>query len=114
MRRIMPLNADGQPMLDLIILGMGEDGHVASLFPGEAEATRADAAVYRAVKNSPKPPPRRVTLGYAAIAAARQVWVLFRAPARKRRCANHCCQWRHAPGTGGPFAFASENFQRSR
>ena len=55
---------------------MGEDGHVASLFPGEREADGASPAVFRAVMNSPKPPPNRVTLGYAAIAAAKQVWVL--------------------------------------
>jgi 6-phosphogluconolactonase len=67
---------DFQPILDLIFLGMGEDGHVASLFPGESEMAAASKAVYRAVKNSPKPPQNRVTLGYAAIAAARQVWVL--------------------------------------
>ena len=64
------------PVLDLIFLGMGEDGHVASLFPGEMETADSDPAVYCAVKNSPKPPPNRITLGYAAIAAARQVWVL--------------------------------------
>ena len=74
--RIAPLNADGQPMLDLIFLGMGEDGHVASLFPGESESARTNPAVYRAIRNSPKPPPTRVTLGYPAIAAAREVWVL--------------------------------------
>lgn len=64
------------PRLDLVLLGMGEDGHVASLFPGEPEADRANPAVFRAVANSPKPPSERVTLGYAAIAAAGQVWVL--------------------------------------
>jgi 6-phosphogluconolactonase len=69
-------HADGQPVLDLIFLGMGEDGHVASLFPGEPESLVADRSVYRAISNSPKPPPNRVTLGYAALAAARQVWVL--------------------------------------
>jgi 6-phosphogluconolactonase len=74
--RVVPCNAAGQPVLDLILLGIGEDGHVASLFPGEAESLVADKTVYRAVRNSPKPPPNRVTLGYAAIAAARQVWVL--------------------------------------
>lgn len=74
--RVVPSNAERQPVLDLILLGMGEDGHVASLFPGEAESLVADKPVYRAVKNSPKPPPNRVTLGYAAIAAARKVWVL--------------------------------------
>jgi 6-phosphogluconolactonase/glucosamine-6-phosphate isomerase/deaminase len=35
-----------------------------------------DPAVYRAVTDSPKPPPNRVTLGYPAITAARQVWML--------------------------------------
>ena len=73
--RIAPLTGDGQPVLDLIFLGMGEDGHVASLFPGEPEPVMASPAIYRAV-TATKPPPRRITLGYAAIAAARQVWVL--------------------------------------
>jgi 6-phosphogluconolactonase len=74
--RIVPANAAGQPALDVIFLGMGEDGHVASLFPGEPESVRADQSVYRTIQNSPKPPPNRVTLGYAALAAAREVWVL--------------------------------------
>jgi 6-phosphogluconolactonase len=74
--KIAPLNEIGQPVLDLIFLGMGEDGHVASLFPGEPDVLILDKATYRAVKNSPKPPQNRVTLNYAAIAAARQVWVL--------------------------------------
>jgi len=73
--RLAPVNAAGQPVFDLILLGMGEDGHVASLFPGEAENTMNSSAVYRAVTAS-KPPPRRITLGYATIAAARAVWVL--------------------------------------
>jgi 6-phosphogluconolactonase len=67
---------DFQPILDLIFLGMGEDGHVASLFPGEPGVSISDNAIYRAVKNSPKPPSNRVTLGYAVITMARQVWVL--------------------------------------
>ena len=75
-RRIVPLAPDGQPMLDLILLGMGEDGHVASLFPGEPEAVVSSPAVYRVV-TAPKPPPRRVTLGYGVMAAAREVWVLI-------------------------------------
>ncbi len=63
-------------MLDLVFLGMGEDGHVASLFPSEPEVMMQDAAVYRAVFDSPKPPPQRLTLGYPVLAAAREVWVL--------------------------------------
>ena len=61
-------------MIDLVFLGMGEDAHVASLFPSDTEAIKSQA-VYRAV-TGPKPPPRRVTLGYAALSAAREVWVL--------------------------------------
>jgi len=76
MKRTAPLNQAGQPQLDLIFLGMGEDGHVASLFPRETESERTDQAVYRVVLDSPKPPPTRVTLGYPAIVAAQQVWVL--------------------------------------
>ena len=70
-----PMNARGQPVLDLIFLGMGEEGHVASLFPGEPEAIAGGPAIYRAV-TTPKPPPRRFTLGYAALAAAAEVWML--------------------------------------
>jgi len=73
--RIAPSAGAGQPVIDLIFLGMGEDGHVASLFPNESEDAIAASAVYRAVTAS-KPPPRRITLGYPAIVAAKQVWVL--------------------------------------
>ena len=72
--RVAELNDQGQPALDLVFLGMGEDGHVASLFPGDTEALET-RTVYRAV-TGPKPPPRRITLGYPALAAAREVWVL--------------------------------------
>ncbi len=74
--QIVPVNSNNQPVLGLILLGMGEDGHTASLFPSETEAFVSDPAVYRAITNSPKPPPNRVTLGYPAIAAAQKVWVL--------------------------------------
>lgn len=74
-RRIIPLSEVGQPMLDLVLLGMGEDGHTASLFPGEPPEAARTSRVYRCVIG-PKPPPRRITLGYFALAAAREVWLL--------------------------------------
>jgi len=76
LRRIVPVDGSGQPVLDLVFLGMGEDGHVASLFPGEPESSRASPAVFRAIAGAPKPPPNRITLGFPAIVAARNVWVL--------------------------------------
>jgi len=74
-RRVVPLNEDQQPVFDMVILGMGEDGHVASLFPGEPERVASGLEIYRAV-SAVKPPPIRITLGYKAIAAAKRVWVL--------------------------------------
>jgi 6-phosphogluconolactonase len=69
------MNGSGQPLLDLAFLGMGEDGHVASLFPGAWEAAVRDKSVYLPVVAS-KPPPQRITLNFAALVAARHIWVL--------------------------------------
>jgi 6-phosphogluconolactonase len=84
LRRVVPVDGAGQPVLDLVFLGMGEDGHVASLFPGERRSLVASPAVYRAITGSPKPPPNRVTLGFPAIVAARNVWVLASGGGKKR------------------------------
>jgi 6-phosphogluconolactonase len=70
---------NGQAVLDLIFLGMGEDGHVASLFQNAWFDSKKNAKCnepFIFVPNSPKPPPRRISLTYKAIIAARQVWVL--------------------------------------
>ena len=80
--RIAPKNPGGLPVLDLIFLGMGEDGHVASLFPGKTEGT-LPAEIFCPVKHSPKPPPDRVTLSYSTIAAAKNVWVLASGAGKK-------------------------------
>jgi 6-phosphogluconolactonase len=61
--------------LDLVVLGIGEDGHVASLFPG-SPLVRESVRRVAAVTDSPKPPARRLTLTPRAIAEARAVLVL--------------------------------------
>ncbi len=63
------------PQLDLVILSMGEDGHVASLFP-DAKPDIADRADSYHALEGPKPPPQRISLGYHALLGARQAWVL--------------------------------------
>lgn len=65
----------GTPEWDVLLLGLGPDGHVASLFPGHRAYT-ANAASVLAISDSPKPPPIRVTLGLSSINRAKQVWVI--------------------------------------
>jgi 6-phosphogluconolactonase len=62
------------PAFDVLMLGIGPEGHVASIFPGSPAAYATGSVV--AVRNSPKPPPTRVSLTFSAIQAAREVWVL--------------------------------------
>jgi 6-phosphogluconolactonase len=62
------------PSFDVLMLGIGPEGHVASLFPGMPALYEERTVV--AVHGSPKPPPTRLTLTLPAITAAREVWIL--------------------------------------
>ena len=62
------------PAFDVLMLGIGPEGHIASIFP-ESPAAHAGGSVV-AVRNSPKPPPTRISLTFGAIQAAREVWIL--------------------------------------
>lgn len=64
----------GLAPLDVVVLGVGEDGHTASLFPGDAALNAKGWAV--GVRNSPKPPPERVTLTLQALRGAHRVIIL--------------------------------------
>jgi 6-phosphogluconolactonase len=66
---------DGTGSFDVLMLGVGPDGHVASLFPGSPQLD-VDDRLSVAVTDSPKPPPERVSLTFAALNRARSVWFL--------------------------------------
>ncbi len=59
------------PVLDLVVLGIGPDGHIASLFPGAPTLDAGEQAICHGVSDSPKPPPERITLSLAVLNAAR-------------------------------------------
>ncbi len=63
-----------QPAFDVVMLGMGPEGHVASIFP-ESPAVYERRSV-AAVRNCPKPPPTRITLTLPTIRTAKEVWII--------------------------------------
>jgi 6-phosphogluconolactonase len=68
-------DADGVPAFDLILLGIGEDGHTASLFPDNAALELRGVACVP-VHDAPKPPPDRVSLSLEVLRAARSCLLL--------------------------------------
>jgi 6-phosphogluconolactonase len=73
------------PEFDLVLLGLGEDGHTASLFPGQPLGAQAGSADVLAVRNAPKPPAERVSLSAARLSRARRV--VFLVSGQEKRAA---------------------------
>jgi len=67
------------PRFDILFLGVGPDGHVASLFPDAAGIRVTDGTVI-AVRNSPKPPPERLSLTLPVINSADRIWLALSGP----------------------------------
>jgi 6-phosphogluconolactonase len=68
--------ADGDvPHFDIVLLGLGPDGLCASLFPDHPGVYEKDASVI-AVRDSPKPPPTRISLTFRTLDAANEVWFI--------------------------------------
>ena len=63
-------------LFDMVLLGLGEDGHVASLFPGHPLGDAADSPAVIAVHAAPKPPPARVSLSAWRLSATRHLLFL--------------------------------------
>jgi len=63
------------PRFDVLLLGVGPDGHIASLFPGKA-SLNVSGRVTVGEEESPKPPPQRVSLTFDAIHTADRVWTV--------------------------------------
>lgn len=62
---------------DVVLLGMGEDGHTASLFPGHEWGAVPGSPDVLAVSDAPKPPPERVSLSAARLNRSRRVWFVI-------------------------------------
>jgi 6-phosphogluconolactonase len=69
----------GVPQFDVLLLGVGADAHVASLFPGHPALHERDTAAV-AVRGAPKPPPIRISMTFPTLRAARDVWFLVSGP----------------------------------
>jgi 6-phosphogluconolactonase len=82
--QVLAANAEpGEPAphFDLHLLGMGPEGHINSLFP-HTPAVREDSRLVVGVPDSPKPPPRRITLTLPAIQRSREVWLIVSGAAK--------------------------------
>lgn len=81
---------DGIEQFDMVLLGLGEDGHTASLFPNHDWGKTPDAPSAIAVHNSPKPPPDRVSLSAHRLSTAHQVVFLVTGESKRQAVRDWC------------------------
>jgi len=98
LRKTIRSDGPGPPVLDLAWLGVGEDGHTASLFPRSAALGVRDRAAC-AVTDAPGPWPRRITMTFPILSAARRVVVVATGAAKAAAVA---AALEPAPGAGAP------------
>ncbi|MFD4675908.1 6-phosphogluconolactonase [Lentzea sp. NPDC058450] len=75
------------PAFDVCMLGVGEEGHVASVFPDSPAVHEKERTVV-AVRDCPKPPPTRVSLTLASVRAAQEVWLMTTGEAKAEAVAS--------------------------
>ena len=63
----------GERSFDIALIGMGPDGHICSLFPARVDMDEASPIL--AIRNSPKPPPERITVSMPIMRACGEVWL---------------------------------------
>ncbi|MFP5417963.1 MAG: 6-phosphogluconolactonase [Gammaproteobacteria bacterium] len=76
------------PDFDLVLLGMGEDGHTASLFPGHKWGEVPGSPDVLAVHDAPKPPAERVSLSAARLSRSTQVWFIITGSGKRHALRN--------------------------
>ncbi len=76
LRGHLPIEDGDLPVLDVVVLGIGPDGHIASLFPGASSLQAPEGEICLGVEDSPKPPPERITLSLQVLRTARSCLLL--------------------------------------
>lgn len=95
-QQVQAVLAGGSGQFDVLLLGMGPDGHIASLFPGHPALHLPNDVLVTAISDSPKPPPQRITLTMPALHRATLVLYLV-AGSDKARAVAQVLQGSHTP-----------------